>query len=91
MHTHQFLTTGVYAWVRNPIYAAISMSCTGVLYLKQDAWLYLLPFFYWAFLTGLMKQTEEKWMVAHFKEEYRTYCKEVNRCIPWFPKQKIIR
>ncbi len=35
-----------------------------------------------------MKQTEEKWLLRQFGEEYAAYCKEVNRVIPWFPKRK---
>lgn len=30
-----------------------------------------------------MKFTEEKWMKEKFGEKYATYCKKVNRIIPW--------
>lgn len=78
------VTTGVYAWVRNPIYSACTMLCTGGLLLANNLWLLILPVVYWVFLTVLMKHTEEKWLDALYGEEYRAYCKKVNRCIPWF-------
>lgn len=79
------VTTGVYAWVRNPIYSAFLMACTGALLLAGNLWLLALPPVYWAFLTALMKGTEEKWLAALHGQVYEDYCGRVNRCIPWFP------
>ena len=61
---NQLIITGVYAYVRNPIYSAFM-------------------FVYWAFMTMLMKYTEEKWLYDLYGEEYIHYCRRVNRCIPW--------
>lgn len=79
-------TTGVYAWVRNPIYSAFLLACTGVLLLTNNLWLLILPVADWVFLTVLMKHTEEKWLAALHGEKYADYCRKVNRCIPWPPK-----
>ena len=79
------VTTGIYAWVRNPIYAAFLMACTGALLLADNLWLLVLPPAYWLYLTVLMKHTEEKWLAKLYGQEYADYCKRVNRCIPWFP------
>jgi protein-S-isoprenylcysteine O-methyltransferase Ste14 len=46
----------------------------------------LLPVF-WAFLTVLMKATEEKWLRDLYGQEFEEYCARTNRCIPWFPKR----
>lgn len=81
-------TTGVYAWVRNPIYSAFLMACTGALLLANNLWLLVLPVVFWAFLTVLMKNTEEKWLEKLHGEKYRKYCRQVNRCIPWFRKDR---
>ncbi len=35
-----------------------------------------------------MKNTEEKWLLELYGIEYANYCKRVNRCIPWFSKNK---
>lgn len=80
-------TEGVYAWVRNPIYSAFLMACTGALLLADNLWLLVLPVPFWAFLTALMKCTEEKWLLKLHGQEYLDYCSRVNRCIPWFPKR----
>lgn len=32
--------------------------------------------------------TEEKWLLDLYGEEYARYKKYVNRCIPWIPKQE---
>lgn len=79
--------TGVYAWVRNPIYSAFLLACAGALLWAGDLWLLLLPPLYWLFLTALMKGTEERWLLERFGEEYTDYCRRVNRCIPWFPRR----
>ena len=79
--------TGVYAYVRNPIYSAFLMFCTGALLLANNVCLLVLPIVYWIFLTVLMKCTEEKWLLELHGEEYVQYCCRVNRCIPWLPKK----
>lgn len=77
--------TGVYAWVRNPIYSAFLLACTGALLTADNLWLLGLPPVYWLCLTILMKYTEEKWLAALHGQAYADYCKRVNRCIPWPP------
>ena len=76
--------SGAYAYVRNPIYSAFLFLATGMIVFYGNIILFLLPILYWALLTELMKRTEEKWLEEKFGDEYRKYCKEVNRCIPWF-------
>ena len=79
------VTTGVYAWVRNPIYSAFLFICTGVIFIIGNLFFLVLPVLYWLFLTILMMKTEEKWLRNEFGEKYDDYCRKVNRCIPWFP------
>lgn len=84
----KLLTTGVYGCVRNPVYSAFLFIFTGALLFAANYLLLLLPILFWAMLTLLMKQTEEKWLLRQFGEEYVLYCTKVNRVIPWFPKRK---
>ena len=77
------VTTGVYAYVRNPIYSAFVLICTGALLIENNMWFLILPVLYWGFMTVLMKNTEEKWLYNLYGEQYLEYCKKVNRCIPW--------
>ena len=84
---NKLVTTGVYALVRNPIYSAFMLFCTGALPVSGNVFFYPLFFFYWIFMTILMKCTEEKWLKNLYGREYEEYCRRVNRCIPWFPKR----
>ncbi len=85
---NHLVTTGVYAWVRNPIYTAIAMALTGTALFFTNLWLLLLPLLFWLDITVMMKTTEEKWLTARYGQAYLDYCKRVNRCIPWIPKYK---
>ncbi|MDU5597268.1 MAG: isoprenylcysteine carboxylmethyltransferase family protein [Lachnospiraceae bacterium] len=76
--------TGIYSIVRNPIYLAFLCVCTGVLITAHNVFLLIFPVVSYIFLTILMKQTEEKWLLEKFGTEYAEYCKHVNRVIPWF-------
>lgn len=80
---NRLVTTGIYAQVRNPIYSAFLITCTGVLLIYGNILLLCLPLLYWFFLTVLMRSTEEKWLRELYGKEYEEYCRCVNRCIPW--------
>ena len=79
---NELVTTGVYAYVRNPVYSAFMFVCTGVLLIYGNLVLLLLPIIYWGFMTVLMKSTEEKWLEDLYGQEYIQYLQRVNRCIP---------
>ena len=83
---NRLATTGVYGLVRNPIYSAFMFFCTGALMIAGNLFFLPLFFFYWIFMTVLMKCTEEKWLKNLYGREYEEYCRRVNRCIPWIPK-----
>ena len=78
------VTSGIYSIVRNPIYLAFLCVCTCVLITAHNVFLLIFPVVSYIFLTILMKQTEEKWLLEKFGTEYVEYCKHVNRVIPWF-------
>lgn len=80
-------TGGIYAHVRNPIYSAFLFICTGALLFCRNLYALVLPPLFWVYLTIFMKMTEEKWLAKCFGEEYLTYCKQVNRFIPWIRKR----
>ena len=72
------VTSGIYSIVRNPIYLAFLCVCTGVLITAHNVFLLIFPVVFYIFLTILMKQTEEKWLLEKFGTEYAEYCKHVN-------------
>ena len=83
----KLITSGVYSIVRNPVYSAFIFIFTGSLLLTANFFLLILPFIFWALLTILMKNTEEKWLKNEFGKEYEIYLKEVNRVIPWIRRK----
>ena len=83
----KLIISGVYSFVRNPVYSAFIFIFTGSLLLTANYFLLILPFIFWAFLTILIKNTEEKWLKNEFGKEYEIYLKEVNRVIPWIRRK----
>lgn len=84
---NELVTTGPYAWVRNPVYSAILLLCTGLLLMAYNLWLLLLPPVMWALMTAMLIPTEEKWLRELYGQAYIDYCARVNRCIPWPPRR----
>lgn len=85
---NKLITTGVYSIVRNPVYSAVLLACTGAVCIANNMLLFLIPVTCWAYMTIFLKLTEEKWLTHLYGQEYVEYCKKVNRCIPWFSKCK---
>ncbi|WP_083307197.1 isoprenylcysteine carboxylmethyltransferase family protein [Olsenella sp. HMSC062G07] len=84
---NNLITSGIYAWVRHPVYSAFMLLCTGILLVVGNAWFFILPFLYWQLLTVFMKHTEEKWLKDWYGKAYEEYCRRVNRCWPRVPKK----
>lgn len=85
---NELVTSGAYAWVRNPIYSAIMLLMWAALGWSGNLYLLLLCPVYPLFMTVLLKPTEEKWLTDLYGQSYLDYCRRVNRCIPWFPRSK---
>ncbi len=86
IRSNTLVTTGVYSWVRNPIYSAFLLFCIGAICINANPVLLFIPFICWGYMTVFLKKTEEVWLHNLYGEKYEEYCKKVNRCIPWFPK-----
>lgn len=80
-------TKGIYAWVRNPMYSGCWIALSGVTLMWHNVWMLILPVLDWAIMTVTLINTEEKWLLNLYGDEYAEYKKRVNRCIPW--KRKI--
>lgn len=85
---NKLVTAGVYAVVRNPIYSAFLLACTGAVCIANNLVLFIAPVLGWAFMTIVLKLSEEKWLENLYGDEYVRYCKRVNRCTPWFAKNE---
>ena len=68
-------------------YFGAGVILTGGL-LVCNLWLLILPPLWWLAMTLLVTHTEEKWLTEYYGKEYLDYCRRVNRCIPWLPKNK---
>lgn len=80
--------SGVYGWVRNPMYSGMMHFCSGLLISCGNLFLLIPPCLFYLVLTVMLKNTEEKWLSEVYGEKYSAYCKRVKRCIPWFPKKR---
>ena len=76
-------TDGIYAWVRNPMYSGWWILITGISLMWVNAWVLITPVINWLIMTVALKNTEEKWLLDLYGDQYTAYLKQVNRCIPW--------
>ena len=80
-------TKGIYSWVRNPMYSGWWIALSGIILMWHNAWMLILPLLDWVIITIALINTEEKWLLDLYGQEYAEYKKRVNRCIPWFPRK----
>ena len=85
---NKLITGGVYGIVRNPVYSGALLACTGAVLIANNLILLIVPVICWLYMTLVLIKTEEKWLKELYGQEYISYCKKVNRCIPCFPKKK---
>ena len=82
IRSNDLLTTGIYGYLRHPIYAAFLYIASGIIAMYGNLLLFILPIIFWAFLSFAMKRTEEKWLLDLYGEDYINYSRKVNRFIP---------
>ena len=77
----KLVTTGIYAYVRNPIYSGIWFFLTGLLIIYHSYIMVGLPILFYILLRVLVKK-EEKVLTERFGQEYLTYKKNTNAVFP---------
>ena len=81
-HTTSLITTGVYRYIRHPMYASLLYLTWGIA-LKNPTLLILS----WALVATLFLyltvRVEERENLKYFGEEYRQYMKRSKRFVPW--------
>ena len=80
---NRLMTKGIYSWVRNPMYSGWWIFMIGLILMFHNAWLLVIPVINWGIMTVVLMNTEEKWLLDLYGDEYAEYKKRVNRCIPW--------
>lgn len=82
VRNNDLITTGIYGYVRHPIYAAFLYILTGMIVIYGNILLFILPIIFWTVLTITMKKTEEAWLIDLYGDDYINYSKKVNGFIP---------
>lgn len=80
-------TSGIYSWVRNPMYSGWWILITGISFIWHNYMVLPFIFINWIILTVVLKNTEEIWLADLYGDEYLEYKERVNRCIPRIPKR----
>ncbi|MDO8610700.1 MAG: isoprenylcysteine carboxylmethyltransferase family protein [bacterium] len=78
---HTLITTGIYKFVRHPIYSGLLISFIGCELLVQS-WLIILAWFAFIFIYVSSKR-EEKLLQFHFGKKYEEYIKSTKMFIPY--------
>lgn len=80
------IVDGIYSWVRNPVYSGAFFMCVGAICITNKILLFVISIICWGYMSLFLIYTEEIWLRDLYGKCYEDYCKKVNRCIPWFPK-----
>ena len=80
-HNQELVTTGIYAFVRHPIYVGLVTAMIGA-ELVAESYLFL-PFLFIFCLAYLQAKKEEKLLEGHFGKEYADYKKRTKMFIPF--------
>lgn len=81
--TTELVTTGVFAFSRNPIYLGLNVQFAGLFALLPTTAVGLLLITSFL-LTRLQVELEEQWLVRTHGEAYLAYARRVGRFLPWF-------
>ena len=86
-NSDKLATTGIFGFVRNPIYSAWIIFVIPGLVLMSRSWpLFFTPVVaYMVFKARIGQETE--YLERHFSEDYRAYKAQVNELVP-FPRQR---
>lgn len=79
---HELITSGIYGYIRHPIYTGVLLMGIGTLIFTQTLILILFVFGMSAFFIFKLTR-EEKLLTKHFPKEYPAYKKRVKALIPF--------
>jgi protein-S-isoprenylcysteine O-methyltransferase Ste14 len=79
-HPDKLITTGVFAFSRNPIYVAFALILLGQ-FLIFSNWILLIYLFAGIWLFHRQVLREEDYLKQHYGREYADYCKRVRRYV----------
>ncbi len=80
----RLVVTGLYRWVRNPMYVGMGLMLIGEMLLMPQIWREMagLIAFLWIAVTVMVVFGEEPALRRQFSDDYEEYCRHVPRWIP---------
>ncbi|TSA31770.1 MAG: isoprenylcysteine carboxylmethyltransferase family protein [Porphyromonadaceae bacterium] len=81
-HTTSLITTGVYRYIRHPMYASLLYLTWGIAF-KNPSVIILIYAEAATIFLYLTVRVEERENLTYFGEEYRQYMKRTKRFVPW--------
>ena len=79
IYASTLVTNGLFAHCRNPLYVGNLLILTGLLVIFNNPWVYLVGGGFFVFSYAAIVQAEECFLLQKFGNEYKEYCKRVNR------------
>jgi protein-S-isoprenylcysteine O-methyltransferase Ste14 len=76
------VTTGLFAWTRNPIYTAMDFLIIGS-FLIHGRMIYLIAGAAMLLLVHGIIRREERFLAGRYNDAYSAYCARVGRYSPW--------
>lgn len=84
--TRKLVTTGLYRWMRNPIYAGDALLLFGIAFFARSIILLLVAIFFLPCIDLFVRLVEEPRIERRFGEDYIKYKQSVPRWIPRISK-----
>ncbi len=81
--TERLVASGLYHYVRNPMYVGDLLVLAGEAVLFRNGWLLLYMVFVWSVLDAFIRRYEEPTLLRRHGDEYARYCSAVGR---WWPR-----
>lgn len=80
------LTTGIYGWVRHPMYLAEMLVCDGAALVSGNLWLLILLPINLLYLMAVLKEEEDQLKKQH-KDAWEDYCARTHRLLILPPRR----
>ena len=84
----EFVASGLFRYVRNPMYVGVLLTLLSEMLFFQSAWLLAYSAVLWLILHTFLLLIEEPQLKARFGESYHEYLESTPRWVPRMPHRK---
>ncbi len=88
VHADTLVSSGMFAVCRNPLYVGNALVLLGLFVVHNNFYAYLVGLLFFGAAYWGIVAAEEKFLLEKFGDEYRDYCKRVNRFWPNFARYR---